>query len=873
MAFSGDVEVFNEPGAVIKSAALDPQARPGVYDRFAVPVASDIGALQGGAGITLAALDEAEVADLAEGGHTLIRVGDTTYKVSLDVLNVAIGAGGRAILTREDLGLAGDGVTDDAPALQAACELWSSRGGAGFMLKAEANQSFRFEGTVRGASNISILFVSPHTVTSTSRLMLCGELQAVTDADRFLLSADTAAGDTTAQIDTSPHGGAPLNSYLAVGDTIRLTGLRDSAGTPLEEHEARATAVTSTTVTFNPALAHAFKATYDAGAYEAAQGVANRTFLSKIVAARFSSNVAAGANLIPIEVTDLGKIVAGDFVMVFSEARCSDIAGTSTVYTHVEMARVASSVPGDAAASVRLSRRLERSYTTAKNARLIKVNPIVNASIQGATVEFTQAPESGNFVHPFEVRYGVDCILGSPAVPNTDDFGTRGAGFRLYRSLSCQVENPTLRDSRYVGDGEGNGVAFDHCTDCVSRGGTFDGARHAVLFAGATNCVAESPVIQDPRHSPLDFHGQNEVGCRVINPTVTAGTTYEAIAGKAPAGMVFGNPSHLAGSHRCGIVGGRLTGFKHETGAAEPCIRFFPPSTGCFVLGTEFHDISTLLGHEDVDGFGTLVASGHRLEDVSVDGCGDWLINLDGRANGASVDTLSDMKISGLIGRNLNKLMLAQFVTELEILHCDLDEITVDASRTYALEADTCPNLTVIENIFKGAGRGLRLTSCAGSLGFRVAGNKFMDLTASTTYFDAGSNSGIWRENLSFGFTESATGRTSVITEGPRAAGVVTMADDTAFSFIPLRTHGIVQVFSHNSSTFYGVATYRALSSGHDCDLITGGSTTANVEVTTGALAGTTGTDAKFTISAHTNGRVYFENRLGSSVNIDFSTS
>jgi len=38
----------------------------------------------------------------------------------------------------------------------------------------------------------------------------------------------------------------------------------------------------------------------------------------------------------------------------------------------------------------------------------------------------------------------------------------------------------------------------------------------------------------------------------------------------------------------------------------------------------------------------------------------------------------------------------------------------------------------------------------------------------------------------------------------------------------------------------------------------------ANIEVTTGILSGTTGTDGKFTISAHTDGKIYFENRRGS---------
>jgi hypothetical protein len=47
------------------------------------------------------------------------------------------------------------------------------------------------------------------------------------------------------------------------------------------------------------------------------------------------------------------------------------------------------------------------------------------------------------------------------------------------------------------------------------------------------------------------------------------------------------------------------------------------------------------------------------------------------------------------------------------------------------------------------------------------------------------------------------------------------------------------------------------------CQVIAMASPNANISYSTGALAGTTGTDGNFTISAHTDGRVYFENRSG----------
>ncbi len=45
----------------------------------------------------------------------------------------------------------------------------------------------------------------------------------------------------------------------------------------------------------------------------------------------------------------------------------------------------------------------------------------------------------------------------------------------------------------------------------------------------------------------------------------------------------------------------------------------------------------------------------------------------------------------------------------------------------------------------------------------------------------------------------------------------------------------------------------------------------ANMTFTTGVLAGTTGTDVRFNISAHTDGKIYMENRLGSAQNVVMS--
>ena len=85
-----------------------------------------------------------------------------------------------------------------------------------------------------------------------------------------------------------------------------------------------------------------------------------------------------------------------------------------------------------------------------------------------------------------------------------------------------------------------------------------------------------------------------------------------------------------------------------------------------------------------------------------------------------------------------------------------------------------------------------------------------------------------------------------------------TIADDAADSFLPSETEGVCQIFTGNAND-YVIARYRSTPS------ITSFLIGSNTVVTTGVLAGTTGTDGRFTVSAHTDGRIYVENRTGSS--------
>lgn len=85
--------------------------------------------------------------------------------------------------------------------------------------------------------------------------------------------------------------------------------------------------------------------------------------------------------------------------------------------------------------------------------------------------------------------------------------------------------------------------------------------------------------------------------------------------------------------------------------------------------------------------------------------------------------------------------------------------------------------------------------------------------------------------------------------------------DDSVVVFTPVSPFGIIFVNARSSGqgANSAVGIFRAVATAFMNSIYAGSS----VAFTTGALTGTTGTDGKLTISAHSDGNIYIENRLG----------
>ena len=91
---------------------------------------------------------------------------------------------------------------------------------------------------------------------------------------------------------------------------------------------------------------------------------------------------------------------------------------------------------------------------------------------------------------------------------------------------------------------------------------------------------------------------------------------------------------------------------------------------------------------------------------------------------------------------------------------------------------------------------------------------------------------------------------------------VANLSDDSVTSFTPSSNRGMI--FAGGSSTHMGAAGYVCINGGgQEAYLLL--NATGLFAVGTGVPTGTTGTDVRFTIFAASDGKIYFENRLGGS--------
>ena len=179
---------------------------------------------------------------------------------------------------------------------------------------------------------------------------------------------------------------------------------------------------------------------------------------------------------------------------------------------------------------------------------------------------------------------------------------------------------------------------------------------------------------------------------------------------------------------------------------------------------------------------------------------------------------------------------------------------------------------------FQVAGAGVAATDEM-SYGFMARTGSGQPCLASVAYFMAHGGNGTEGQGDFLLLYESATSlnradapfivnyKGQTLSKSMYSGSISSLADDAATSITPpAGTSGILKVWVVTASGFFAEVYYRVSGT----PLTQEGYKGANTELTTGALTGTTGTDTKLTISSHSDGSVYIENRTGAARSIGY---
>lgn len=506
------------------------------------------------------------------------------------------------ILYADDLGLRADGTDETATINAKMLELSEAGQAAAIYLKSPVGY-WTISSQLKVRSGIGLAFGSPIRATRDGQLGFVGNYERKGQAAS--VTSAVAVNATTIPITVtsgSPSGVHPVGDQveLASGQIVRVTGVDDVAST----------------LTVTPAVTTALAA-----------GSSLRALVFSYCVNSWTRHDTPNELLLE----DASRFATGDIVEIRDDetTEASDGSGPATINTEYRR------IKGIVGNTVQFDASVKHWMTTANKARVIKVNPCRNATLQGASVEFIEPPDADR-VNTFQSSLAWKCQYLNCSVPNEDAYGTRGRAFELSRCFECEVIDCWSGPSKYTGSGEGYGLAFVRSTNCHATRFMSIGNRHGVSFVASTDCSVRDLRGAGWTNNLVDFHGQREIGCWVYG--------VEGVGNGlgSQTGIAFGNPTWRGGTYECGVEGGEITDLQ---GTGSRGIVVWAPADDCDGLGVVFRRCLRGFDIRDQVGDGTIAIGEIRIacEFLRCDRAGLVQMN----ANGSSSRPFGRLDLSG----------------------------------------------------------------------------------------------------------------------------------------------------------------------------------------------------------------------------------
>jgi hypothetical protein len=713
---------------------------------------AEIEALQSGEGLSFTG--EPVTSDtITPESRLLIHTAGVTSAIEMtEFLKVV--AKGRPFYSSADAGIVQDGSINNSPMLNSFMDTISAIGGGTIIIESKEGQTLHFDEDVMVPSFVNLIFNCFHTLGQNATLKIAGGKKPKVSGLRLLANATKDA--TTFSVDTANAGGGLVSAYITPGCPITINAYRDSSGNSKQSESNTVVSVNDTTriVTVTDGLDYAYPVQSVGSPYELANpGSSDFTTITVEASARLTVDGAEMSNVVTVDSTQVNNLHLQDWVAIETNQLVDNFT------TEFEIAQIIG-IHDDGANVVTLSRKLRRTYAVAKQARLTVLQPAFRSTIQGSAPERSAPPDAGTLVHYHEIRYAVDCFLIDCSVPNQGTYGGPGQGFRLHKVYNCWNIRSTMRNPDYFASGEGYGCTTVYGTRSGHIQPYMQGCRHSVVHMASTECYSPDVETSDGRLAEVDFHGLNSVDCwasirRLSFASRTASSSNGAI--------VCGNPTHLAGDHDCGVVGGNIGPFGGNVGVYS--LRVYPPSRNFTVKDMAFYDIDNLLIHQDIVGQPSLVADGITIMNCIVDGCADRLFDMQGGQNGSTARTWKNLRVINLKATGCVKGSLFKQGDGLILDDVSLKALAPSSSEKYVLNIENVVNLRIHESDFDGFYRGIQLKDTPNHVFNLVT---FWNQLETVYRSDLGGSNGEWRLCSYFGFTGITSGSGSTFLDSPQ---------------------------------------------------------------------------------------------------------
>lgn len=679
---------------------------------------------------TFAGTNDFFLIDQWTGSNYYTRRINTRYLQWLGLTN----AGFRSL---QEFGPIGGSGTDASGALQLAFGQLATNNGRPVTLIVQSknsNDPIRLDKVVTlEASHVRVEFRSPLLLGSNAGVRIMGNAAEMTrnGKAKAQLASDVAAG---ASILPLTGGTNQLHALdLAAGDVLVIRGQNDASGYALQHEIVHVASVNigADTVTLQEALEFPYKTTYPSSDW--VPDHTTGTTIGLLAYAPITNSITPGAYSVQCNPTNLAAagITNGTLVRLYTVETEYDISATATNSdgepyknsARLELKNVASV---SAAGVVTFDTPVVDTYSTNYFAGLQRLTPVTNSHLAGAQISYRQ-DQLVKSVHALQIGYGYGCSITDCAVDGRG--GQRSQGLRLSDSMECQVLRSRVSYPKYLGSGEGYGIAVYYSERCQVLASLAEGCRHNFLVQKGNGTEIGFCRSVNDGISGIDVHGVRSFNTVIHDCQIVGGPLWAATHKSA---LRIGNTAHVCGDFGTLIEGCFISGLVRSNSAQTyAALDVFPSSYDVTWRGGQVLDADI----------------GLRLSD---DGQDDNLVR-------------SNLVVDGVTFTRVRQLaQVDSATTNRQVLLAN----TTSVNNTNGWTFNRVDGLQVLYNRYLSASTNVTLNNCAGAVfvpvgsgaGGSGSGNVDSNAVDLLTWPNGGAAWQLLRDNYSLKFVDSSGG-------------------------------------------------------------------------------------------------------------------